>query len=108
MINYDEFSKMDLRVGRFVTVEPVVGSEKLYREVVDFGATIGERQILSGIQKSYSPQDLVGKLGIFIVNLEPRQIMGFESQGMLLAVDGPNRPILLTTMEEIEPGAKVR
>lgn len=106
MITIDDFAKVDIRVGKFVSVELVEGSEKLLKEIVDFGPEIGERQILSGIQKFYKPEDLVGKLGVFVINLEPRMMMGLESQGMLLAVDGNERPILLTSMEEVTPGAK--
>lgn len=108
MINFDDFAKMDIRVGKFVSVESVEGSEKLYKEIVDFGPEIGEKQILSGIQKFYTPEELIGKLGVFIINLEPRMMMGLESQGMLLAVDGDDKPILLTTTEEVQPGLKVR
>lgn len=107
-IPFDDFAKCDIRVGRFASVEPVEGSEKLYKEIVDFGEEIGQRQILSGIQKWYKPEDLVGKLGIFIINLEPRKMMGLESQGMLLAVDGTEGPILLTTAGDATPGARVR
>lgn len=108
IIAFDDFAKCDIRVGRFVLVEPVEGSEKLYKEMVDFGAEIGERQVLSGIRKWYEPQDLVGKLGVFIINLEPRKMMGLESQGMLLAVDGEEGPILLTTAGDAPLGSRVR
>jgi methionine--tRNA ligase beta chain len=108
MISIDDFAKLDLRVGKILSVEPVEGSEKLYKEIVDFGPEIGEKQILSGIQKYYNPDELIGKLGIFIVNLEPRMMMGLESQGMLLAVDGDDKPILLTPMEPVKPGAKAK
>ncbi len=106
-ISFDDFAKMDFRVGKFVSVEPIEGSEKLYKEIVDFGKEIGQRQILSGIKAWYKPEDLVGHLAIFIVNLAPRKIMGLESQGMLLAVDGDNGPILLTAPNAVI-GAKVR
>lgn len=107
-ISFDEFAKMDIRVGRFVSVEPVEGSEKLYKEIVDFGPEIGQRQILSGIQKFYTPEELIGKLGIFIINLSPRKMMGLESQGMLLAVDGEDRPLLLSVADYAPLGAKIR
>jgi len=107
-VTYDEFAKMNFRVGRFVSVEPVPGSEKLYKEVIDFGPEIGQRQILSGIAKYYQPEELIGKLGVFIVNLAPRTMMGLESQGMLLAVDRDDKPILLTVTDDVLPGAKVR
>ena len=108
MISFEDFKKLDIRVGKIISVDPVKGSQKLYREIVDFGEEIGQKQILSGIQEFYSPDELVGKLGIFIINLEPRTMMGLESQGMLLAVDGDDKPILLTTFEDTKPGSKVR
>lgn len=107
-ISFDEFAKMDIRIGRFVSVEPIEGSEKLYKEIIDFGEEIGKRQILSGIQKWYKPEDLIGKLGVFIINLELRKMMGLESQGMLLAVDSDDGPVLLTTAKDASVGAKVR
>src|SRR4051812_35465172 len=107
IVSYDDFAKLDIRIGRFVSVEPVEGSEKLYKEIVDFGEEIGTRQILSGIQKFYTPEDLVGKQGLFIVNLATRKMVGLESQGMLLAVDGEDKPILLVPEIEAPLGAKV-
>lgn len=90
-------------MGEILVAQPVEGSEKLLRLEVDFGDY--KRQILSGIAKWYTPEDLVGKQLPFIVNLEPRKMMGFESQGMLIATDDehgavlllPNRPVVAGT-----------
>lgn len=108
MITIDDFAKLDIRVGTFMSVEPVEGSEKLYKEIVDFGPEIGERQILSGIQKFKTPEDLIGKQALFIVNLEPRHMMGLESQGMLLALDADETVVLITPEEKVPNGVKVR
>jgi methionine--tRNA ligase beta chain len=108
MASIDDFAKLDIRVGTFKSVEPVEGSEKLYKEIVDLGPEIGERQILSGIQKFKTPEELVGKQGLFIVNLEPRQMMGLESQGMLLALDANETVVLIEPETEVPNGSKVR
>jgi methionine--tRNA ligase beta chain len=101
----DEFQKMDLRVGKIVTAERVEGSEKLLKLSVDIGEP---RQILSGIAKSYAPEDLVGKEVVIIANLDPRMMMGFESQGMILAAHGENgEPVMLAVERDVSPGAKI-
>lgn len=102
----DDLQKLDIRVGTFISVEPVEGSEKLYKEIVDFGPEIGTRQILSGIKRFFSPEELIGKQAIFIVNLAPRMIMGLESQGMLLATGDEETPVLLIPENKVKPGAK--
>lgn len=66
------------------------------------------RQILSGIKKWYSPDELKDKQFIFITNLEPRKMMGMESQGMLLAAEGEEKPVPLIPQEEVVPGSKIR
>lgn len=107
MISIDDFEKLDIRVGTFKSVEAVEGSDKLYKEIVDFGEEIGELQILSGIKQYFTPEELVGKQALFIVNLEPRVMMGLESQGMLLAADGEKSPILLIPEVKALNGAKI-
>lgn len=107
MINIEDFSKVELKVGKIESAERVEGSEKLLK----FQVNIGEetRQILSGIAKSYTPEDLVGKEVVLITNLEPRQMMGMESQGMILAaVDGEGKPVVLTPLTEVPPGSGIR
>ena len=85
-ITYDEFSKLDVRIGTIVHAEIVPDADKLLRLEVDLGEE-QPRQIVSGIREFVDdPSDLVGKQTTFIVNLEPRVIRGFESQGMLFAV----------------------
>ena len=101
----DEFQKMDLRVGKVLSAERVEGSEKLLKLSVDIGEP---RQILSGIAKSYAPEDLVGRMVVIIANLDPRMMMGMESQGMILAAHGENgEPVVLTVEKEVLPGSKI-
>ncbi len=101
----DEFQKMDLRVGKILSAARVEGSEKLLKLSVDIGEP---RQILSGIAKSYAPEDLVGKEVVIIANLDPRMMMGLESQGMILAAHGENgEPVMLAVERDVPPGAKI-
>lgn len=106
-ITIDDVKKLDVRVGKIVSVEVVEGADKLYKFMVDVGEE-NPRQILSAIRE-YFPEgeSLVGRSLLFVVNLEPRKLRGFESQGMLLAV-GDERPIFLVPDEEVSPGSKMR
>jgi methionyl-tRNA synthetase len=82
-IGIEDFVKTHLVVGQIETAEIVEGSDKLLKLMVDCGA-YGRRQVFSGVRKYYKPEELVGKQGVFVVNLKPRKIMGQESQGMML------------------------
>jgi methionyl-tRNA synthetase len=103
----DEFQKSDLRVGKIVSAERVEGSEKLLKLQVDIAEPV-PRQIISGIARAYAPEDIVGKSVVIIANLEPRMLMGMESNGMLLAAHGENgSPVLFLPHSEVPPGAKI-
>ena len=106
-ISIDEFSKIDLRVGRIVEAEDVPGSKKLLKLKVDLGE-LGTRQILSGIKQWYRPEELIGKYVVVVANLKPKKMLGLESQGMILLADLPERPIFISPEEEVPPGTKVR
>jgi methionine--tRNA ligase beta chain len=108
-INYQDFSKIDIRVGTIIDAEEIPNSEKLLKLDVDFGE-LGKKQILSGIKKWYSPQDLKGLQVCFVLNLEPRQMMGLVSEGMILATDlgDDSKPILLTPIKSVENGMGIR
>ena len=108
MISYSEFQNVDLRVGRVLSAERVEGSEKLLKLIVDIGPEVGERQIIAGIGKVYDPDVMVGREIIVVINLEPRSLMGLESQGMLLAADDESGPILLKPDKDALPGAKIK
>lgn len=101
----EEFQTSDLRVGTVTAAERVEGSEKLLKLQVDIGEP---RQILSGIAQHYAPEDLVGKQIIVIANLDPRMMMGLESQGMVLAAHGEKgEPILIMPQADVPPGSKI-
>jgi len=106
-ISIEDLAKVDLRVGRVVEAEPVPGSKKLIRLVVDLGGE--RRQVLAGLAKWYRPEDFLGKYVIVVANLKPKRMAGLESQGMILAAPcgGQEKPVLLTVEEPVEPGSKV-
>ncbi len=107
MISFDEFQKIDLRVGAIIAAEKVEGSDKLLKLQVDLGPEIGYRQIIAGLAQFYQPEEIIGKQIIVVVNLEPKVFKGLESQGMLLAV-GDDEPVLLSPNKEVLLGAKAR
>lgn len=107
MINFDEFLKVELRVAEVIGASRVEGSEKLLRLDVSLGEE--KRQILAGIGKSYAPEDLIGKSVVIVANLEPRMLMGLESQGMIIAaVDESGLPIVMVPEKKVSPGSVLK
>jgi methionine--tRNA ligase beta chain len=107
MVTIDDFAKLDIRVVKVLEATRMEGSKKLLKLLVDIGGE--NRQILSGIGKSYQPEDIIGKQLIAIVNLEPRNMMGEESQGMILATgDDIENITLLEPIKEVANGSKIR
>ncbi len=105
-ISFDDFSKMDIRIGKINTAERVEKSKKLLRLQVDTGLDV--RTVMSGIAEYFSPEELVGKQVTILVNLAPRKIMGVESQGMILmATDKDGTLRLLQPTEPVSPGSKI-
>jgi methionyl-tRNA synthetase len=105
-IVYDDFAKLDIRVGTVLTAEKMEKSDKLLKLTVDTG--IDKRTILSGIAKHYSPEQIIGKQVTLIANLAPRKMMGIESQGMILmAEDADGKLKLLQPNDVVVPGASV-
>ena len=106
MINIDDFAKVDLRVGTILKCNLVEGSEKLFKLEVDFGETIGKRQILTGLAPYYTSEELTGFQTVFIVNLAPRTMMGLVSEGMLMTVgtDNSKKPALIKFYGSVENG----
>lgn len=92
LIGMDDFRRVDLRVAKVIEAAKVEGSKKLIKLVVDLGAE--KRQIIAGLAEYYKPEDLVGKYVVVVANLQPKKMMGLESQGMLLATC--DKPVLLT------------
>ncbi len=106
-ISYDDFAKLDIRIGTIVAAELVPETDKLIKCTIDFGE-MGQRTIVSGIAQWKTPADLVGKQCPYIVNLAPRVLRGVESQGMLLAVGADDGVVLLHPERVIAPGARIR
>jgi methionyl-tRNA synthetase len=105
-VSFDEFAKMDIRIGTVVTAERVEKSKKLLKLQVDTG--IDKRTVMSGIAEHFSPEDIIGKQVTILVNLAPRKIMGVESQGMILmAADKDGKLRLLQPNEVVSPGSTV-
>ena len=131
IISFDDFKKVEIKIGKILSAEKVEGSDKLLRLEVDFGveepkteqtaegetfteAAVSEepkriiRQIIAGIAQYYSPDHLIGKECPFAYNLEPRKLKGLESQGMILCPAGGEGPVLLHPDKQVPPGAEVR
>lgn len=107
IIKFDDFAKLDIRVGTVAECVEKEGSDKLLRSTVDFGDE-GRRIIFSGIKKWFAPSDLIGKQFVFVINLEPRKIMDEYSEGMLLAADGKDgNPQPLKPKSKTPNGAKI-
>lgn len=104
-ITIEEFRKVEVKIGKVISCEKVENADKLLKLQVDFGEF--QRQIVTAIAEYYSEDDLVGKSFPFVTNLEPRTFRGVESQGMLMAVDGENKPVFLIPQEEVKAGSVV-
>lgn len=106
-IVFEDFDKIDLRIGKILEVEKVPKADKLLKLIVDLD--FEKRTILSGIAEFYKPEDLIGKLVTVVVNLAPRKIRGIESQGMLLmAGNDLGKLFCVSPEQEIEPGSVVK
>lgn len=106
-ISYDDFAKIDIRIGLVRAAEAVPETEKLIKCIVDFGE-LGERTIVSGIAAWKTPDELVGKKLPYIVNLAPRMLRGIESQGMLLAASDESGVALIAAERDVPPGTRLR
>lgn len=115
MITYDDFKKIELKTAKILKAERISGSEKLLNLEIAVGNEI--RPLVAGIGKAYEPAALIGKAIIIVANLEPKIFtlrsdsgeVVYESRGMLLAAsEEGGAPILLTTMEDIAPGAEIK
>ena len=106
-ITFDDFMKLDIRVGTILEAEKVAKTKKLLKLTIDTG--IDQRTVVSGIAEFFSPEDIVGKQVSILVNLEPREIKGIQSQGMILmAEDADGRLDFVNPTSAIRPGSTVR
>ncbi|MCX7981487.1 MAG: methionine--tRNA ligase [Syntrophales bacterium] len=105
-ITFEEFERVDIRVGKIVHAEAIPKSKKLLKITVDIGE---ERTIVAGIAEDYHPADLIGKYIAVVANLKPAKLMGVESRGMLLATDTPEGKLTLLSFDQTpQKGAKIR
>ena len=105
-VTFDEFKRMDFRVGEVLQAERVEGTDKLLKLEVDIGTE--KRTMVAGVADVYSPEELVGKKFVFIVNLKPAVIRGIESQGMLLAAEVEGKATIPFFDKDVQTGAKVK
>ena len=91
IIEFKDWRKIDLRVGKILEVEEIVGADKLYKLTVDVGKEIGKKTICAGIKEYYKKSDLEGMKIVVFTNLQPRKMRGIESEGMLLAAVSSNK-----------------
>lgn len=128
MITFEDFSKLELKVGTVLEAEEVEGSEKLLKFKVDLGpylkAESGDpspaspdqddnrgrdiRQILAGIKGVYEPKSLTGKQLVVVANLESKTMMGLQSQGMILCADNNGKPVCLMPESSVPNGSRIR
>jgi methionine--tRNA ligase beta chain len=106
-ISFEEFQKLDLRIGKIMEATQIPGSRDLIRLMVDFGTET--RQAVAGLVQWYQPQELVGKKCLFILNLQKRKVMGVESQCMILAAeDAEGIVTVLQPEKDVAEGSKIR
>ena len=105
-ITFEEFEKLDLRVGKILEVEAIPNSKKLMRVMVDFGTE--KRQAVAGLLQYYKPEELVNKKCVFLLNLKRRMMAGVESQCMILAAeDNQGKVVVLQPEKDITEGSKI-
>lgn len=108
MINYDDFKKVEMKIGKVLSAERVEGSDKLLKLSVDF-AEENPRQVISGIGKYFENlESVIGNQYAFVTNLEPRSIMGFESQAMIIAASTETAIAFFDAPESIPPGTPLK
>lgn len=106
-VPFDDFLKMDIRVGTVIECARVPKADKLLRFLIDDG--MEKRTIVSGIAKHYAPEDLIGKQVCFIANFAPRKLKGVESQGMILSAQNPDGSlVVISPSAPVTPGAQVK
>ncbi|WP_297074214.1 methionine--tRNA ligase [Thermococcus sp.] len=105
-VSFDDFAKLDLRVGKIIEVKDHPNADRLYVVKVDIGDEV--RTLVAGLKKYYKPEELLNKTVVIIANLEPKKLRGVESQGMLLAADDGKNVALLMPDKEVKLGARIR
>jgi len=105
-IDYDDFSKLDLRVAKILTVEKIPGKSRIVKGEIDLGEE--KRNVIIGGAEFYEVDELIGKTVIAVINLMPKKIAGIESNAMLLAADTNGKPFWLTVNDKVPLGTKIK
>ena len=105
-IDYDDFSKLDLRVAKILTVEKIPGKSRIVKGEIDLGEE--KRNVIIGGAEFYEADELIGNTVIAVINLMPKKIAGIESNAMLLAADTNGKPFWLTVDDKVPLGAKIK
>lgn len=107
MVTLEDFKKLEIKIGKVVSVEKVSGTDQLLKFVFDLGSE--QRQIIAGIAEFFpDPTVLISKEMPILINIEPREFKGHKSQGMIIAADLDEKPVLLFPEQEVPPGTKVK
>ena len=104
-VSFEEFSKIDMRIGRIVEAEPVPNSKKLLKLKIDLGGVV--KQSVAGLAEQYKPEELKSKLVAVVTNLAPRKIFGLESEVMVLAAVDGDKVSLLQPDKQAKEGSKI-
>ena len=106
MISFDEFKKVEIKIGEIKSAERIPGSDKLLKMKIDLGGA--QKTCVAGIAQHYKPEELVGKEIALVVNMEPRSLRGVTSEVMLLAaVEKEGKVVILTPEKRVKPGSEV-
>jgi len=105
-IDYDDFSKLDLRVAKILTVEKIPGKSRIVKGEIDLGEE--KRNVIIGGAEFYEADELIGNTVIAVINLRPKKIAGIESNAMLLAADTNGKPFWLTVDDKVPLGTKIK
>ena len=105
-VSYDDFAKLDIRVAKIISTEPIPDKTRIIKGVIDLGNET--RNVIIGGAQYYKPEDIIGKVVIVIANLEPKTMAGVESNAMLLAADVDDKPFWLTVNEDVPLGSPIK
>ena len=105
-VSYNDFAKLDIRVAKIISTESIPGKTRIIKGIIDIGSE--QRNVIIGGAQYYKPEDLIGKIVIAIVNLEPKTMAGVESNAMLLAADVDDKPFWLTVNEDVPLGSPIK
>ena len=106
-VSYDDFAKLDIRVAKIISTEPIEGKSRIIKGKIDLGSD-DHRDVIIGGAQYFQPEEIVGKTVIVLANLEPKKMAGVESNAMLLAADVDDKPFWLTVEEDVPLGSPIK